>query len=117
MNEIALAILALVWGIILMLPGDLFAGIERYKFFNTFAPDAAWGAALAACGIITLIARPEWARTNAHAVLCIIWLGMTALSVASVVTIPSMLITSLLVFVAFMHATKFWRLSNLRALA
>lgn len=117
LNEIALAVLAIVWGCILMLPGDLFEGIERYKFFNTFAPDTAWGAALVVCGLIILIARPEWAHINAHAALCIIWLGMTALSLASIVTAPSLLITSLLVFVAFMHATKFWRLFNLRALS
>jgi hypothetical protein len=110
MNEIALAILAITWGIILMLPGDLFEGIERYRFFRQFAPDTVWGVVMALCGVITLIARPHWARLNAHAVLCIVWLGMTVLSLASIVSLPALLIASLLLAIAFFHATKFLRL-------
>jgi len=93
-----------------MMPGDMFASIERYKFFSQFAPDTAWGAVMTLCGIITLIARPSWARLNAHAILCIVWLGMTVLSLVSVISPPSLLITSLVLIIAFFHGTKYLRL-------
>jgi putative effector of murein hydrolase LrgA (UPF0299 family) len=112
MNEIVLAILAIFWGIVLMLPGDLFNGIERYKYFSSFAPDSVWGMVMILGGLTTLIARPPWLRRNAHALLCIVWLGMTVLSCLSIVTAPSLLITSIILTVALLHAMKFWRLSR-----
>lgn len=95
-----------------MLPGDLFEGIERYQYFRMYAPDTVWGVAMLVCGVLTLIARPRWARIGAHVVLCIIWLGMTVLSLLSIVTAPALLIASMLATLSFFHATKYWRLSH-----
>lgn len=113
-NKIAeadLALLALYWGIILMLPGNLFAGIERYKFFNDYAPDYIWGAVMAVSGLPILVHWPRRARMPAHIVLCIVWFGMGILSLLSVTNAPATLIASLTFSNSVIHATKYFRLA------
>lgn len=109
-TEVTLGLLAMLWGAILMAPGDLFAGIERYKYFNNYAPDTGWGIVLALCGLVIVIRLPKWAHRHAHWVLCTVWLGMFVLSLLSTISPPALLIASLLLAIAIIHATKFFRL-------
>lgn len=108
--EVSLALLALYWGIILIMPGDLFAGIERYKFFNQYAPDFVWGSIMAISGLIILFHWPRQARMPAHVALCVIWSGMGILSLLSVISPPATLIAAMAFSNSIIHATKFWRL-------
>jgi len=111
-TEVALSFLAMVWGSILMAPGNLFAGIARYELLGRYAPDTVWGAVMFVCGLGIFIARPHWWRAQCHAALCIVWLGMTILSLLSTITPPAVLIASLLLTIAAVHAFKNWRLTH-----
>jgi len=108
--ECALALLACYWGIILMLPGDLFAGIERYKYYSRYAPDTIWGAVMAVCGIFILLNWPRQARMPAHLVLSAVWFGMGILSLLPARNVASTLIAALAFSNSLIHATKFWKL-------
>lgn len=138
-NERLLAGLAITWGIILMLPGDLFAGIERYRLMSRVFPDWLWGAFYFMGGatlyILPLLPFPSLPYTlwlykyipreqlcgyisregfhkHTHWLLFSLWLGMTALSLLSVVSPPTLLITSLVFVISMFHIGKFWRLGH-----
>lgn len=96
------------------MPGDLFAGIERFRFFINYAPDWAWGALLILGGVLIIPPAAFTLRKIAHWMLCTLWLGMAVLSVLAIVTPPSLLFTSVLTAIAIFHATKFWRLYYLQ---
>lgn len=113
-NEVVLGLLAIFWGIVFVLPGDLFAGLERYQFFNNYAPDWLWGAILMIFGLLIIPPAAPILRKIAHWGLCTLWLGMAMLSMLAVISPPSLLFTSLFVVVAIFHATKFFRLSHLQ---
>lgn len=93
-----------------MLPGDLFAGLERYKYFNVYAPDWGWGLVMIVCASATLLRLSAWSHKYAHVGLCIVWSGMTALSLSATISPPALLITSLCAAIALLHASKYWRL-------
>jgi hypothetical protein len=93
-----------------MLPGDLFAGLDRYKYFEAFAPDWGWGLVMIVCAIATLFRLTMWSHKYAHVGLCIVWSGMTALSISATLTPSALLIASLCAAIALMHASKYWRL-------
>jgi hypothetical protein len=109
-NEVILALLALFWGVILMLPGDLFAGLERYKYFSDFFADWGWGLAMVICALATVLRLSVWSHKYAHVGLCIIWSGMAALSISATLSPPALLIASLCAAIALLHASKYWRL-------
>ncbi len=110
-TEMCLGVLAIFWGVILVLPGDSFAGIERYELFGKYAPDTAWGVVMLICGTVTTIRMPRWAHKHAHWVLFAVWLGMTVLSLLSTITHPALLIASLTFAIAFIHISKYFRLA------
>ncbi len=107
MTEKALGILAIFWGILLMLPGDLFNGIERYTSVGAYAPDALWGAVYAVLGAIVFARTPSWAHKHAHWLLCTVWAGMTILSLLTEIISPTLLTASMCAFISFLHATKY----------
>lgn len=109
-QEVVLALLAIFWGAILLLPGDLFAGIERYRFYGQYAPDTVWGVVMALCGVLILLKRPHWAHRHAHWILCTVWTGMTWLSLLSLISPPVLLIASLCAALSLIHASAFWQL-------
>lgn len=112
-NELALALLAVFWGCVLLLPGDLFAGIERYRLIGRFFPDTVWGILMVLSAAILFKPDSLPLRKAAHWLLCTIWSGMTILSLMSMISAPALLIASLLATISFFHATKFWRLGHL----
>lgn len=111
-NECWLATLAVIWGGILMLPGDLFAGIDRYRLMSQYLPDWAWGVCMFSFGIILFFHVPLWLHKHAHFFLCGVWLGITLLSLLAVMTPSVILIASLLFIIAMFHAGKYFRLSH-----
>lgn len=106
-NEFFLALLAITWGIILMLPGDLFAGIARYQFASKVFPDWLWGLLYFFFGILLLFPIPSWLHKHLHWVLFSLWLGMTVLSLLSTFSPPTLLIASLVFVIAMFHAGLF----------
>lgn len=113
-NEVVLGVLAIFWGVVLAMPGDLFAGIERYALFNNYAPDWLWGTVMIMAGLLIIPPASFPLRKLAHWALCTLWLGMAVLSILSVFTLASLLFTSVLITIAVFHATKFFRLHYLK---
>lgn len=111
-NEKWLAFLAIIWGIILALPGDLFAGLERYRLIAQLFPDWVWGAIMFLSGVALLLKLPMLTHKHIHFVLTAVWLGMTLLSVLATKTPPALLITSLCLTIAMFHVGKFWRIQH-----
>lgn len=116
-QEIVPAFVTLVWGIVFMLPGDLFGTIERYKYFNKFAPDWGYGLIMAICAVGILSNIPPRYRCQFHAVLAVMWILIVVLSSLSTFSPPVLLFTSLMVGSAFRHAFEFLRLSEQGRLA
>lgn len=104
--------LAQFWGILLLLPGDTFAGIEHYRLIGQFLPDQIWGIVFFTLGFATLFPFPTNLLKHLHWLLCTLWLGISVLALLSSFTIPALLIGALAFFVAMVHAGKFWRLSR-----
>lgn len=111
-NEFILAALAIFWGLILLLPSDLFGSIERYRYFNEFAPDTVWGAIFILSAFCTILGKPHWLHVHAHWILCTLWSGIAFLSGIAMRSPLSLLIPSLCLAIAAIHATKFWRLNR-----
>ncbi len=107
LTEKALGILAIFWGILLMLPGDLLAGIERYTRVSAYALDALWGAVYAILGAIVFSRMPSWAHKHAHWLLCTVWAGMTVMLLLTKIVSPTLLTASMCAFISFLHATKY----------
>lgn len=105
-------ILAIFWGIVLLFPGDLFEGIERYDLMREIFPDWTWGVLYVLFGFLILLPLSTTILKHLHWLLSALWLGMTILSVLGSASFPALLIASLTFFVAIIHVGKFWRLSH-----
>ncbi len=112
MNEVCLGLLAVFWGVVLMLPGDLFERIEVYQLLRNFAPDTVWGVVMIVCGIVTLARMPRRAHKHAHWILCTVWLGMAVLLLSTTTRPTSLLFASLFLVIAIIHASKYMRLAQ-----
>lgn len=111
-NEKLLAFLAVVWGVTLMLPGDVFGGIQAYSLINRVFPDWLWGALYFVCGGLLFLNIPKELHKHIHWILCSLWLGMTLLVFLAGIRSVTILIGSLTFVVAMFHVGKFFRLGN-----
>lgn len=112
LKETLLIIQAMLWGSILLLPGDLFAIPSRIDLMSKYAPDYVWGTLLLLICTPALFVnryRHRLYRRVVHAFLWTFWLGIAALSIYRSLTspngfsIPVLLITIPFVTIAFMH--------------
>lgn len=55
-SEWALAGMMMIWGIIVLQPGDLFAKMPAYAYMHWIAPEQAWGMATISVGAVRLMA-------------------------------------------------------------
>jgi len=110
-NELVLGWAAVVWGVLLMLPGDLFAAIPRYTAVDRFAPDFLWGLVLTVAGAACIFA-PEGGRGIAHGVLFVIWLGINALVLIGTMSVSTVLIATFPFTMCLLHAGEYVRLSR-----
>jgi hypothetical protein len=111
-NERWLAVLAMIWGITLMIPGDLFQGITAYRLFSQYAPDTVWGIVLFLLGISLFLPTPMWVHKHAHWLLCTIWMGMGILCLLGRFSPAVVLLSSVCLTVSMLHVGKFWRLNH-----
>lgn len=108
--EMTLSILSLIWGTILVLPGNLFATPSRFDLLNDYAPDWVFGILLLT-GSIFLIGFSydplRLIRKLAHQILSIVWLGIFILStyrsVQNGIQPVGLLVTSLVLIVPIFH--------------
>lgn len=115
-NEIWSAILAIVWGIVLIAPGDLFFAVERYRWLGKFFPDWMWGILFLIGGVGIIIIRSYRVRKHFHSLMFTLWVGIVVLSFLTPLNIGTVLISSLCFFVAMVHVSKYFRLSLLEQL-
>ncbi len=84
LKETILVLLAVLWGTILLLPGNTFSEPSEMDFMSHYAPDHVWGISLIlVCGPLLFVNRykhPKY-RSFVHAYLWIFWLGISALAV------------------------------------
>lgn len=111
-DEYSSAVIALIWAVVLILPGDLFSGIARYRVMADYAPDTLWGLFFAIGGILLFFPISLWLRKVCHALLCSIWLGIVILSLLANLTIGTALIASLCFFICGFHASQYFRLGH-----
>jgi hypothetical protein len=111
-NEKWLAFLAIIWGVTLMAPGDLFAGIQAYKLLSYYAPDTVWGLVLGLSGFFLLLPIPMAAHKHIHWILCTVWSGIGILCLLSRISPAVILFASACFTISMLHAGKFWRISR-----
>lgn len=83
-KETLLVTQAIVWGAILLFPGDSFSSRSRVDLLSMYAPDTVWGILLLAVNLPMLfINRYRWKRFRrfVHAFNWTFWLGITCLAV------------------------------------
>lgn len=117
-KESLLVIMALIWGAILLLPGDSFSSPSRVDALSYYAPDTLWGVLLwIFCGPFLLINRLRWRRYRkaVHIFLWIFWLGISFIalyrSAANGYHAVDFLIILPFLSIALMHAVIYTGLS------
>ena len=111
-NEVVLGLLAVVWGAILCAPDDVFAALRRFAPLQNLYPDWYLGVLMITLGVLIVYKFPmEWRRV-AHFAMVGIWIFVVTLSVIASPTLPALLISLPFLAFAFLHAGKFWRLSQ-----
>lgn len=86
LKEALLVWLALIWGMVLLFPGDSFSSPSRVNLMSHYAPDTVWGVLLISVSIPMLVVnktRFYRFRRFAHIFYWIFWLGITCLAVYS----------------------------------
>lgn len=84
LRETILVVQALIWGSILLLPGDTFSVSSRIDFLSQYAPDHVWGALLLFCCFPFLLFnryRYRAYRKFVHVFLWVFWLGIAAIAI------------------------------------
>lgn len=115
-QELVSAGVALVWGVVLLLPGDLFAGIQRYVALAVAVPDWVWGLLLLAFGLTVILLSPLRWRKEAHAGLGVVWTLVVILIFLDGVTPAGVLIAALCGELALLHFYRYLQLSLLTRL-
>ena len=109
-QDLVLSVVALIWGVALLSPGDLFAGIERYAQLSRAFPDWTWGALLVACGLTVLALSPLRRRKQAHAGLTVMWSLGVVLICLDGLTVAGLMVGSLCAALALLHSFRYIQL-------
>lgn len=109
--------MALLWALLLALPGDTLGQVRVYAPIVRFLPDEAWAVLLALCGL-TLLFWPHrlgW-QAQAHLVLSILWAAIVYLILAGHVTVATGLISAPFAALSLLHLFEFFKRSQLAKL-
>lgn len=111
MHETVLTLLALTWGILLLLPGNTFAAPAGVSSLFLFAQDWVWGTLLVSVSLPFLFLnkyRHINIRRFVHAFYWVFWSGLTLLAsmrvAANGVQALDLILPSLLISFALFHA-------------
>lgn len=117
MKEIILALLALIWGILLLFPGNVLTGSPTAEYYALYSNDWLWGILLIIFSAYILFGpRKRWFhfRKYIHLYFWFFWLGIAVLTIvrssANGVGVTDILIISPFVAIALVHATLYARL-------
>lgn len=117
LKEIVLSLLAVLWGVVFLLPGDTLGTASRIDLMATYAGDVTWGILLVIGGLFLLFSprtRHLHIRRWIHAFFWIFWAAITILvvvrSVANGFTTSDVLISSPFLTIALIHAAFYLRL-------
>jgi hypothetical protein len=119
MKEAVLACLALLWGVLFILPGNSIGITSRFNLLSFYAEDWVWGILLCAGSLFILIfPRSKYLQIRRwiHFFFWAFWLGISILvlvrSSVNGLGITDILISSLPFTLAFLHATLYARLAQ-----
>jgi hypothetical protein len=111
--------LAILWGIILLFPGNTFAPPSQVGALGFYAEDWVWGSLLLLVSFpLFFLRRPKYRYIHqaAHAFYWIFWLGISVLVMARFtangIQPTDFLITSAFVAIALIHGIIYIRLSQ-----
>lgn len=111
-NEKWLGFLATVWGIALVLPGDLFRGIPMYVIAAQYAPDTVWGIVMGVSGILLFFPVPVPVHKHVHWILSSVWLGLGILCISARFSPVVVMLATQCLVISMLHAGKFWRFTR-----
>lgn len=121
LKEIILSILALFWGAVFLLPGEILSQASRVDLLRIYAGDATWGVLLLTGSLFLLFSprdRYFKARKYTHAFFWVFWVGISTLliarSVANGFNEVDALICSPFITLAFLHAAFYVRLTYVK---
>lgn len=117
LKEVVLSLLALLWAILLMFPGEILSRGSEFDLLAIYAGDAIWASFLLIASLFLLFAprnRYRVIRRAAHAFFWLFWLAISILVLVRVsgngFSISDILICSPFVTIAFIHAAFYVRL-------
>lgn len=119
MKEILLALLAMVWGIGFLFPGNVLSPGSRLTLLSLYASDWVWGVLLiTTSSLVLFLPRTRWLhyRKNLHLFFWLFWFGITVLTIvrssANGLGITDVLIASPFLTIALLHVTLYARLAS-----
>lgn len=112
-QDTVLSATALIWGVALLSPGDLFGDIERYAAFSRAFPDWMWGALMTVFALTLLAIAPLRLRKQAQALLGVMWSLVVVLIVLDGITLAGVMIGSLCAALALLHSYRFVQLTQM----
>lgn len=116
MKEIILSFLALLWGVLFLLPGETLSQASRIDLMSLYAGDNTWGIFLVVSSLFLLFSpRSDHLlfRRIAHAFLFLFWLAMFCIVffrlVEDGIKVTDIHVSSVYVAIAFIHAAFYAR--------
>lgn len=117
--ELILATQAIVWGLVLAYPGDLFISIELYANSRLFVPDDIWGIVMLILGLGLWMGpgRRKYIKLNRtrrifHVCLFCVWVSIFVLNMLSGISQVVILIASYPLVLVMLHGLAYIRLSQ-----
>lgn len=116
-EDYTLGLVALLWALLLALPGDTLGQVRAYAAVARFLPDQAWAFVLALCGLLLVFGpdRLGW-QAQAHLTLGILWAAIVFLILADRVTTGTGLLASFPAAFTLLHLFEFFKRSQLARL-
>lgn len=111
-NEILLSILTIFWGVIFMLPGDVFEALQRFQPLYLRVPDQVFGIVMVVTAIPGIMRMPLRYRQVAHGLLFGLWSFITYLPFVQGLTIGTFLGSSVFFVIALLYGGNCWRITQ-----
>lgn len=112
-QDLVLGAAALIWGVALLFPGDLFRGIECYAVISRAFPDWMWGALMTVFALTLLAISPLRLRRQAQALLGVMWSLVVVLICLDGLTLAGVMIGSLCAALALLHSFRYLQLTQM----